>query len=339
MARARRAQIATLLQADEKSYRGSVEAALRLLSGIDEGLDERVTELEGASSGVTDHGALSGLGDDDHPQYLLADGTRNLTGNLTVDGGVTIDGVDISAHAASNTAHGISAFGATLVDDANAAAARTTLGLHAVAASGDHGGLGGLADDDHPQYLLRTDVPATSTRFVARVAPIVTVASTTSPTSILGGAIVIPANTLTINGQSLRVTLFGTNRNNTGNARGWDYAMTLNGATLIADAGATFTSNAGRRPWWIDAVITRLDATHALAEFRLSYQVITAAPTTGIGDLVGGSTNVQAHIVTVDAGIVVDWTAAQNFDITVDPTENSAALDWITQGGAVEAFG
>jgi len=38
----------------------------------------------------------------------------------------------ISAHAAITTTHGISAFGATLVDDADAAAARTTLGLGSV---------------------------------------------------------------------------------------------------------------------------------------------------------------------------------------------------------------
>ena len=30
----------------------------------------------GSGSGVTDHGALSGLSDDDHPQYALADGSR-----------------------------------------------------------------------------------------------------------------------------------------------------------------------------------------------------------------------------------------------------------------------
>lgn len=50
----------------------------------------------GGGGGVSDHGALTGLGDDDHTQYLLADGTRNLTGNLTVSSGVTIDGRDIS---------------------------------------------------------------------------------------------------------------------------------------------------------------------------------------------------------------------------------------------------
>ena len=52
-----------------------------------------------------DHGALTGLGDDDHTQYLLANGTRTLTGNMAVTAGVTIDGVDISAHAAADDAH------------------------------------------------------------------------------------------------------------------------------------------------------------------------------------------------------------------------------------------
>ncbi|KKK80555.1 hypothetical protein LCGC14_2822320, partial [marine sediment metagenome] len=33
------------------------------------------------SAGVTDHGNLAGLTDDDHTQYLLADGTRALSGN------------------------------------------------------------------------------------------------------------------------------------------------------------------------------------------------------------------------------------------------------------------
>ena len=44
----------------------------------------------GSGAGVTEHGALSGLGDDDHTQYLLADGTRALTGNLIVPDGGTI---------------------------------------------------------------------------------------------------------------------------------------------------------------------------------------------------------------------------------------------------------
>lgn len=48
-----------------------------------------------ASGGASDHGALTGLGDDDHTQYLLADGTRTLAGDLTVTG--TVDGRDVAA--------------------------------------------------------------------------------------------------------------------------------------------------------------------------------------------------------------------------------------------------
>jgi len=59
--------------------------------------------LPGTSS--TDHGALSGLSDDDHVAYLLSNGGRQLTGNLAVTNGITIDGVDISVHATTANAH------------------------------------------------------------------------------------------------------------------------------------------------------------------------------------------------------------------------------------------
>ena len=58
-----------------------------------------------STGGTTDHGLLLGLNDDDHAQYLRTDGTRTLTGNMAVDASVTIDGVDISAHAANANAH------------------------------------------------------------------------------------------------------------------------------------------------------------------------------------------------------------------------------------------
>jgi len=68
----------------------------------------------------TDHGALTGLSDDDHTQYLLASdaGSRALFSTNWTD----------------------------LTD-----AGSTVLHTH------DHGGLGGLADDDHTQYLLASD--------------------------------------------------------------------------------------------------------------------------------------------------------------------------------------
>lgn len=39
-----------------------------------------LTIVEKGDPGPSDHGMLSGLGDDDHPQYSLADGTRSFTG-------------------------------------------------------------------------------------------------------------------------------------------------------------------------------------------------------------------------------------------------------------------
>lgn len=55
-------------------------------------------------SGPVDHGALAGLFHDDHPQYLLADGTRAMAGDFDVGTNNivnvgTVDGVDVSMHA------------------------------------------------------------------------------------------------------------------------------------------------------------------------------------------------------------------------------------------------
>ncbi|MDQ3181412.1 MAG: hypothetical protein M3Q33_12930, partial [Acidobacteriota bacterium] len=48
---------------------------------------EWVAETPAAlGGGVSDHGELTGLEDDDHPQYFLADGSRALTGNLNAGG-------------------------------------------------------------------------------------------------------------------------------------------------------------------------------------------------------------------------------------------------------------
>lgn len=69
-----------------------------------------------------DHGELSGLADDDHIQYLLINGSRAMTGPLTLSGAPTVN-----LHAATKK----------YVDDAGVT---------------DHGELAGLGDDDHVQY-------------------------------------------------------------------------------------------------------------------------------------------------------------------------------------------
>lgn len=67
----------------------------------------------GAATGSVsnDHGDLLGLGDDDHPQYLLVDGTRALSDDLSLGGNNIlnvglINGLDIFSHAARHLPNG-----------------------------------------------------------------------------------------------------------------------------------------------------------------------------------------------------------------------------------------
>jgi len=90
-------------------------------------VDEAITSISG---GTFDHGLMIGLGDDDHPQYTLADGTR----------------------AFSNTVSGV-----TPTQDAHLSTKGYVDGeISTVAGSiiTDHGGMSGLGDDDHTQYIL-----------------------------------------------------------------------------------------------------------------------------------------------------------------------------------------
>lgn len=60
----------------------------------------------GGGSGATSFSQLAGtISDGQAPQFLKTDGSRALLGNLSATDGVTIDGVDISAHAANPNAH------------------------------------------------------------------------------------------------------------------------------------------------------------------------------------------------------------------------------------------
>lgn len=74
--------------------------------GIHAIYDERPTVISGTSgaAGITVHGALSGLDQDDHSQYILTTGARAFSGNVDIGGNDInnvgdVDGVDVSAHA------------------------------------------------------------------------------------------------------------------------------------------------------------------------------------------------------------------------------------------------
>lgn len=113
-----------------------------------------------ASGGVTDHGALTGLADDDHTQYILAAGTRAFTGNQSFGmHQATNLKVEVLASAPAPGNQG------RVIFDQSDTSFKVDNGI-AFTAPGisDHGGLSGLADDDHTQYVL-----ADGTRAMANI--------------------------------------------------------------------------------------------------------------------------------------------------------------------------
>jgi hypothetical protein len=140
----------TMLQllADAAARQRDDEGAIEILRGGLHQTAEQLSALElelfetfaaGIGGGVSDHGALTGLADDDHPQYLL----RSL---IDAKG-------DLVGGTADNTFARL-AVGANLTvlmaDSAQA------IGFKWAAQSLiDHGSLGGLTDDDHTQYTRK----------------------------------------------------------------------------------------------------------------------------------------------------------------------------------------
>jgi len=74
-----------------------------IISIIDERPKVGTAASGSGGSGTSDHGELTGLLDDDHTQYLLTNGTRNMAGTLNLDSNIiintgTINGINILSH-------------------------------------------------------------------------------------------------------------------------------------------------------------------------------------------------------------------------------------------------
>jgi hypothetical protein len=113
-------------------------------------------EVAGAGGGVTDHGELDGLGDNDHSQYIL----HTLAG--------AVNDFIVASGANTYVKKTLAETGAILEGDLqhNNLQGYST-DYHFTKASIDHGGIGGLGDNDHSQYVLHSLADAANDFLVA----------------------------------------------------------------------------------------------------------------------------------------------------------------------------
>jgi hypothetical protein len=121
-----------------------------------------------SKSPITDHGLLSNLSGDGHPQYILTAGTRAFTGKQSLGGFNLTDLLDPVALQDAATKNYVDLVNASQTAYTNAAIslANTSMKNYVDAANAsmksyvdtkavsDHGLLSNLTGDGHPQYLL-----------------------------------------------------------------------------------------------------------------------------------------------------------------------------------------
>lgn len=94
--------VATVIYHHLAAMANGVEAAIQSTEGGGDFVDWRFTTISGSSTSVNDHGAMSGLADDDHKQYLLASQATDRTtfttnwDDLTDGGDTTLHGHDVT---------------------------------------------------------------------------------------------------------------------------------------------------------------------------------------------------------------------------------------------------
>jgi len=137
----------------------------RIAAAIAEVVDQRsfLGQQAAGTTAATDHGALTGLLDDDHPFYSRADGTRAMTGNLDMGTNAianvgNVDGRDVSADGAAADAH--------IADLANphaVTAAQTAADPAGTALAGDAAHVAAFAHANLPTAGQKAALPGTGT--------------------------------------------------------------------------------------------------------------------------------------------------------------------------------
>jgi hypothetical protein len=191
---------------------------------------------------ITDHGGLTGLSDDDHPQYVLkalADAKGDLFAASAAD---TLARLAVGTNGQVLTAASGQATGMQWADPATA----------------DHGGLGGLSDDDHTQYVKR----------IAGSVSTVSVVNTTSEGDLVSASI---TGGILAAGDMLRLRAHGDMLNNSGGGATFVPKVKYGATTILTTTARSFGGPSATRGSWHLAVWLFAETTTAqrvACEFR-----------------------------------------------------------------------
>lgn len=218
-------------------------------------VDAIIRQLERAgwpptTGGVTDHGALTGLSDDDHTQYH--NDTRGDARYPLITAGAFTTAAPTSDVAAS-TSNGLVRKG----EMDTALAGKSDVGhTHTAAevAVDDSGFSGPLAGESIASVKTLADwldanLPIVLDRQYGN--PVASVAST-SYTTLL--SVTIPENTLPT--RSVRMTLIGDLLQNTGSSQRCDMRISLGGTAQVSNNGPSVTTSATRYLWKLVVTLT-----------------------------------------------------------------------------------
>ncbi len=242
----------------------------------------------------------------------------------------------VSTHNGVTTAHGISAYGATLVDDADAATARSTLGLGTAAttAATDYA----TAGHNHSGVYQPSDAELTAIAGLtsaADSAPYFTGSGTAALMTVTSaGRALIDDADASAQRTTLGLTALATTTPGTGVATalgtnvGSAGAVVTNGGALGTPSSGTLTNATGLPP----AAITQSGATSNQVLAWNGSAWAPATPSAGSGDVVGPSSATDNAIARFDT---TTGKLVQNSAITVGDASGSSVTLSSTAGNAL----
>ena len=142
----------------------------------------------------------------------------------------------------------------------------------------------------------------------------------------------VPANFMGANG-AIRVRIYGTLLNNTGNNRTVRLRLKFGGTTLYDDTSGNLGSSGNRRAFWIEFTIMNAGATNS--QKLAGFLTISAngAPTVGMGEVTNTNT-LNSTVFGIASS--ADTTTDTDVEVTAQLSNSSANLVWRTEMAIVE---